>query len=207
MTKGVRGHKHGRVPHALRREQLLDIAEELFVAEGYAGTSIEEITRIAGVSRPVVYGHFGSKEAIFIACVERIRAELDADLATQFEPDADPYAQLSQGVEAAFRLLERDPGRWRLLFASDLVLTGEYSSTLEDMRFETVLGIAQRMAPRMPGVDALQVEALAHAISGTALRLGLWWLRRRPEVTIEQLIVYYRDIAWSIVTPYLTADD
>ena len=90
---GVRGHKHGRVPHALRREQLIDIAEELFVAKGYAATSIEDITRIAGVSRPIVYGHFGTKEAIYIACVERIRAELEADLAAQSDPDADPYAQ------------------------------------------------------------------------------------------------------------------
>jgi AcrR family transcriptional regulator len=44
-----------------RREQLLDIGRRLFAERGLDGTSIEEIAARAGVSKPVVYEHFGGK--------------------------------------------------------------------------------------------------------------------------------------------------
>lgn len=46
-----------------RREQLLDIGRILFADKGFEGTSVEEIAARAGVSKPVVYEHFGGKEA------------------------------------------------------------------------------------------------------------------------------------------------
>jgi AcrR family transcriptional regulator len=45
----------------VREEQLLEVAEGVFAMQGYTGTSIEDIARAAGVTRPVVYDHFGSK--------------------------------------------------------------------------------------------------------------------------------------------------
>ncbi|MGN6173341.1 MAG: TetR/AcrR family transcriptional regulator, partial [Streptosporangiaceae bacterium] len=47
-----------------RREQLLDIGRKLFAERGFEGTSIEEIAAQAGVSKPVVYEHFGGKEGL-----------------------------------------------------------------------------------------------------------------------------------------------
>ena len=48
-----------------RRQQLIDVAREVFGARGYGPTSIEEIAARAGVSKPVVYEHFGGKEGIY----------------------------------------------------------------------------------------------------------------------------------------------
>jgi len=45
-----------------RRQQLLDVGRRLFAERGFEGTSIEEIAAQAGVSKPVVYEHFGGKE-------------------------------------------------------------------------------------------------------------------------------------------------
>ena len=47
---------------AQRREQLLDVGRALFADKGYDATSVEEIAAQAGVSKPVVYEHFGGKE-------------------------------------------------------------------------------------------------------------------------------------------------
>jgi AcrR family transcriptional regulator len=54
-----------------RREQLLDIGRSLFAAKGFDGTSVEEIADKAGVSKPVVYEHFGGKEGLYAVVVDR----------------------------------------------------------------------------------------------------------------------------------------
>ena len=54
-----------------RREQLLDIGRRLFAERGFEGTSIEEIAAQAGVSKPVVYEHFGGKEGLYAVVVDR----------------------------------------------------------------------------------------------------------------------------------------
>jgi len=58
----VEDYAHGRVPRAVRERQLLELAEELFAERGYGGASMEELARRAGVTKPVVYELFGSKE-------------------------------------------------------------------------------------------------------------------------------------------------
>src|SRR5580658_831273 len=54
-----------------RRAQLLDIGRRLFAERGLDGTSIEEIAERAGVSKPVVYEHFGGKEGLYAVVVDR----------------------------------------------------------------------------------------------------------------------------------------
>src|SRR5689334_24595590 len=54
-----------------RREQLLDIGRSLFAERGFEATSIEEIAARAGVSKPVVYEHFGGKEGLYAVVVDR----------------------------------------------------------------------------------------------------------------------------------------
>jgi TetR/AcrR family transcriptional repressor of mexJK operon len=63
--------RRGRQPDAAKREAILDAATALFFEEGYGATRIEAIATKAGVSKVTVYGHFGTKEALFTAAVER----------------------------------------------------------------------------------------------------------------------------------------
>src|SRR3982074_1391498 len=85
----VNGYKHGRVPREVRRSQLLELAEEVFMEKGYGGFSIDDLCRAAGVSRPIVYEHFGSKDGIYIACLRSIRAEFEVALLAAAENGAD----------------------------------------------------------------------------------------------------------------------
>ena len=59
-----------------RREQLLDIGRALFAERGFEGTSVEEIAHKAGVSKPVVYEHFGGKEGLYAVVVDREMRQL-----------------------------------------------------------------------------------------------------------------------------------
>ena len=54
-----------------RREQLIEIGRKLFADKGFEGTTVEEIAAKAGVSKPVVYEHFGGKEGLYAVVVDR----------------------------------------------------------------------------------------------------------------------------------------
>ena len=61
-----------------RREQLLEVGRKLFAEKGFEGASVEEIAAKAGVSKPVVYEHFGGKEGLYAVVVDsEIRTLLD----------------------------------------------------------------------------------------------------------------------------------
>ena len=69
----------GRLHAVERRAEVVEAAIKAFAEGGYAGTSTEEIARIAGVSQPYLFRLFGSKQALFLAavgrCFERTREE------------------------------------------------------------------------------------------------------------------------------------
>ena len=69
---------HGRVPRAVRERQIVELAEKLFSERGYPGSSMDELARRAGVTKPVVYELFGSKDGLFRACLERSAERLAA---------------------------------------------------------------------------------------------------------------------------------
>ncbi len=88
--------KHTRAEaKALTRERLLDAAEQLFLAHGYAATAMEQIAAAAGVTKPAIYRHFDSKEDLFLALRER-RARL-ADV-TPLEDQTSSYTERLAGL-------------------------------------------------------------------------------------------------------------
>lgn len=61
----------GRLPAAKRREQLLEVAADLFATSGYARTTTAQLAKAAGVTEPIIYRHFASKKDLFVALIQR----------------------------------------------------------------------------------------------------------------------------------------
>ena len=199
--QSVEGHKKGRVPRAVREQQLLDVAEELFLEQGYEATSIEDIARAAGVSRPIVYEHHGNKGAIYLACVRRARAELEQAITDSVGQTADPREQLSLGADAYFQILERDPRRWELLFGKTGVI-GELGEDLAGERQRTVATIAALLGSWETDADPQRTLAYANLISGAGEQLGRWWLANR-EIPRATIVRFHSEFAWSGVSDLL----
>lgn len=88
-----------------KREQIMDGARRLFLQHGFAGASMDEIVRAAGVSKGTVYNYFPSKEELFIAFVEE---ECSARAGKVAEADADAPdfdAEMLRLAEAIIRTL------------------------------------------------------------------------------------------------------
>jgi AcrR family transcriptional regulator len=186
-----------RLPRAEREQQLLDIAERLFIDKGYTRTSIEDVAQAAGVTRPIVYNLHGSKEGLYLACVARARAKLSDRLLQVLPALSDPREQVSAAGDLFFEIIEEDPKRWTLLFGgSAMPLVGDDGEQLTDLRFETVGQIAQLIKAAAPHADDERIRAFAHAVSGVGEQLGRWWLRE-PNVPRERLTEHYTDFIWN----------
>ncbi len=194
-----------RMTHTERHTQLLDLAEELFCAHGYEGVSVEDIARAAGVSRPVIYQHHGSKEGLFLECVRRARTDFEADLAeAETRSGGDLGTFVEAGGELLFAMLRDRPSRWALIFSSSVGESGQLAQELTALRFGTIDRLAALAAPYAPGVDAQALQAFAVAVSGISEAFGRWW-SFQPDLSHDQVLRYFRDFVTSAIHAALEA--
>jgi TetR/AcrR family transcriptional regulator, acrAB operon repressor len=92
------------------RSQLLDAAERVFLAQGVAGTSLNDIAEAAGTTRGAIYWHFKDKADLFNAMMDRVVMPLQSamELVGQ-SPDEDPLPGLRRALRAAMRQTVNDP--------------------------------------------------------------------------------------------------
>ncbi|HWG08596.1 MAG TPA: TetR/AcrR family transcriptional regulator [Solirubrobacteraceae bacterium] len=202
----VNGYRHGRVPRQVREQQLLDVAEEQFAMHGYGGASIEVIARLAGVSRPIVYDHFGGgKEGVYLACLRRARGELEQMILSAVASAERPREMLERGTSAYFEFVERRGQRWAVLFGG-VELAGGAAEEIAELRFATVSRIRDLIAVIAPGADETTVDGFAHAISGSSEQVAKWW-RANPSMTREQVVSLQVAFAWEGLRQLLPEQD
>src|SRR5437763_7319464 len=105
-----------------RREQLLDVGRTLFADKGFDGTSVEEIAEKAGVSKPVVYEHFGGKEGLYAVVVDREEHRL-LDRVTESLSGDHPRVLLEQAAGALLSYIETETDGFRILVRDSPVAT------------------------------------------------------------------------------------
>ncbi len=100
-----------------RREQLLDVAKEVVDEQGFHGVSIEAVARRAGITRPVVYNHFGDLDSLLEAMIQREGARGLAQLAEVIpsDPGPDPQKALLEALRGYLETVRADPITWRLV--------------------------------------------------------------------------------------------
>ena len=127
MAMTLQASPRKRLPPAERARLLEDAATRIFAEQGYVATSVDDIVAAAGVTKPMLYRHFESKQELCIALLERYREELIAATleAYAIEPSrtrpqaSDPTrleAQLSRMIDAWLAWVEAHPDATRLLF-------------------------------------------------------------------------------------------
>jgi AcrR family transcriptional regulator len=92
-----------------REEEILAAAAKLFAQRGYADTQMQTIADHLGVGNGTVYRYFRTKEALFLATVERGLAELTAEMDSVMSADGEPFEQMRQAVRVYLRFFHRRP--------------------------------------------------------------------------------------------------
>jgi AcrR family transcriptional regulator len=183
----------------VRSEQLLNLADRLFAERGFHGASMDELARRAGVSKPVIYDHFGSKEQLFATCVRRTGEALAEQVTSAVRKESEPRARLRAGSIAYFRFLQEQLRAWAVLFdaqqGGDARFVAE-ASRIRHRQSELMIDLMAESAGTEPGHDGrVMLEAMTLAIAGAYESLSVWW-REHPEVPPEQLADWLLDLLW-----------
>jgi AcrR family transcriptional regulator len=181
--------KHGRVPRAVRERQLVELAEELFAERGYAGASMEELCRRAGVTKPVVYELFGSKDGLFRECVDRAVAGLAESIVAAFHAESDPEAKLRAGGLAFLRFARDNRVAWDLLSMQGRF--ADQAATIRRSQAELIRELMAELAPA--GVDPRELEATAYAVN-SAYEGVAHWIWEHPDVPVEEVADWLVDL-------------
>jgi AcrR family transcriptional regulator len=180
---------------AERREQLVDISRGLFAERGFDGTSIEEVAARAGVSKPVVYEHFGGKEGLYAVVVDREVRRLLGMMQDSLKAEH-PRVLLEQAAFALLDYIEDAPDGFRILVRDSPIgsATGSFVSIIGDIASRVEYILVAEFKSR--GFDAKVAPLYAQMLVGMVGTTGQWWLdTRSPEkhVVAEHLV----NLAWN----------
>ena len=181
-TARIEDFRHGRVPRALRERQLVELAEQAFAERGYARTSMDELARRAGVTKPVIYELFGSKDGLFRACVDRAIERMGASIAEAVRAETDPEDRLRAGGLAFLRFARDNRVAWDLM-----ALQGRFAEQAQAARRDQAQLIRTLMEEIAPAdADAQEIEAVAYAVN-SAYEGAAHWMWEHPDVPVEQV--------------------
>ena len=177
-----------------RREQLLDVGRKLFAERGFEGTSVEEIAATAGVSKPVVYEHFGGKEGLYAVVVDREMEHVVA-LITEAISTGSARERLEQAALAFLTYVKDEPNGFAVLSrdAPVTTATGGMSGLLNEVADR--VGQVMTTEFKQAGYDHKAAPIYAHALVGMVTFVGQWWTESRKP-SVETVASHLTALAW-----------
>jgi AcrR family transcriptional regulator len=185
---------------AQRREVIERVATEVFAERGYQGASIDEIARRAGISAPVVYDHFASKQELFQRLLVRTRDELLALWGEHLFTDEPASVRIPRAFAAWAEYVETHPYASRMYFreATGLPEVQAFHAELHEQA-RTALGA---VLARLPGAEELtgSDDPEAFQMAAEVMRAGLtglaiWW-NDHPHVPRERIVETAVNVLW-----------
>jgi len=184
-----------------RREQLiLDVAGHVFARAGYEAAPMDEIAERAGVSKPMLYTYFGSKEGLYLAYIERAGGELLERLVGAAPIGDQSAAGLRSRITEFLAFVEEHADGWRVLYR-EMASTRPLAERVAQLRARIVDAIRRMIetAPETRPVYAgAAADAIAHAIVGAGESLANWWLNH-PELPRETVAGWYLQVVRAVL--------
>jgi AcrR family transcriptional regulator len=176
-----------------RRQELLDAADRL-IRRGGPAFSMDEMASEAGITKPVLYRHFGDKDGLHEALAERYIHELKAALRPAAET-TDPRLRLAATIDAYLSYVEREPDRYRFLLAA--AEQPRTAPLVAAFRREYIGNCAFTSAGKLDraGLDPGFAEPWAQCVSGMIRAAGASWLETRS-LPRARLVEYLTTVLW-----------
>ncbi len=177
------------MPRAVRERRILDVAGHVFARGGFHAGSMDEIASLAGISKPMLYAYFESKEGLFAAYVERTGGELVARLQSSASADDPPIARLRARTREFLAFVEEHRDGWTVLFG-ELASSRPVADQVAALRREITDAVQRMIITSVGELRGTDCEALAHMIVGAGESLANWWLDR-PGVRRDEVAEWY----------------
>ncbi len=164
---------------------MLRAAGNAFAAHGFHASSMDEIARAAGITKPMLYRYFGSKEDLYAAYLRISGHELIDRVRAPQTRNQPPQARLRAGLRGFLTYVEEHAAGWT-------VLHGETTAPTDVHIAREITGLRARIIAML--ATLFGDDAVAHAFAGAAESLATWWLGQ-PERSIDQAIDILMSIA------------
>jgi AcrR family transcriptional regulator len=184
-----------RLTGAERRAQLLDVGRGVFAERAFELASMDDIAQRAGISKPIVYEHFGSKEGLYAAIVEREMEELVTRVSSALSTGSS--RRRWEGAVVAFvNYIEARPAGFEVLTREAPSGVGRRGLTrvIDQLaeRVGDVLGTAFQRA----GVSPRLAPLYATALLGMVTQVGQWWAEGGRKVPRDEVVRHVAALGW-----------
>ncbi|MDN5820566.1 MAG: TetR/AcrR family transcriptional regulator [Brachybacterium sp.] len=131
-----------RMPRAQRRAQLLELATRVFTEKGFQSTAMDDIAAAAGVTKPVLYQHFDSKEKLYVEVLDLIATSMIEEVRAIGEGEGDTMTRVRAGLHRFYEFVALD-NSLRLFTGHELI---------SEVVQQKVITVLDRMAVELAGV-------------------------------------------------------
>ena len=184
-----------RLPAARRRRQLLDTALAVFADNGFHSTAMNDIAEAAGVTKPVLYQHFGSKRDLYREVLDDVGGRLEETIAKAAAGAPGPREQVEAGFGAYFRFVADEQDAFQVLFGGDTRRDPEFAA--KAAATETSIAAAIAGLIDIEGIAADHQAVLAHGLVGLAEGTSRRWLAAGRAEDPATLAAQVAELAWA----------
>lgn len=179
MTEAGEKPTGRRLPRAEREAQLLAVAAEMFAAQGFHATSMDDVAAACGVTKPMIYSYFGSKQGLMAALLERTGNQLLSGLALM-AAIPDPEARIRATLRMLIGRLYEETANWRVILSA-MRGDGPQAEQARGYRGALIHAMLITLADLAPAgvhraVARRVVSPYAYALLGAAEAGSEWWL-------------------------------
>ncbi|MBT9255136.1 TetR/AcrR family transcriptional regulator [Phycicoccus sp. MAQZ13P-2] len=182
-----------------RREQLVGVGRKHFADRGFEGATIEEIAASAGVSKPVVYEHFGGKEGLYAVVVDREIEALLAGVASALDSGGTSRQLIERAALALLAYVENNSDGFRILVRDSPTgqATGSFASLMSDISSQVDHILAAQFKKHK--LDPKAAPMYAQMLVGMVALTGQWWLDNR-KFKKQEVAAHVVNLAWNGLT-------
>jgi AcrR family transcriptional regulator len=182
--------KSARMSAEERRAQLLDVTKEIAAADGFHAISIERVAREAGITRPIVYGHFEDLAGLLEALVQREHERAVNQLADVIptELSDDPAEQLLATFHGYLEAVRAEPATWRLTLMPPEGAPKVLHESIARGRAAVVQQLALALGPASPTEEPPDPELTARMLSALADEGARLLLTEPEQFPLERIL-------------------
>src|ERR1700751_2609352 len=155
-----------RLPRAVREQQMLDAAVQMFSVNGYHETSMDAIAAEAQISKPMLYLYYGSKEDLFGACLNSELGRFINVVRADIDFAQSPKDLLRNAIGSFLRYIDANRASWIVMY-TQAISSQAFAHTVREGReqiIELVAGL-MRAGSRTPRPD-VEHQMMAGALVG-----------------------------------------
>ncbi|MFO6453003.1 MULTISPECIES: TetR/AcrR family transcriptional regulator [unclassified Aeromicrobium] len=185
----------GRLPRTARRAQLLDVALDVFVEQGYHAASMDEIAERAGVSKPVLYQHFPGKLDLYTALISSAVDTVIEGVREALASTQDNRERVQASMRLWYDSVADQEKAFRLVFESDLTSDPEVRELVDRVTSESAAAIADVIVEDT-GLSQGAAELLAAGLVGMGHVGARAWLSGASGLSRDDAVTLASTLAW-----------